>query len=90
MKQEHEMGSLNSCIDELQRQAYAQRLELEDAYHGYIESRREQFRLEEKLSLKEKALRRNSDTKYTRDGRIEESSRITSRRILFSKITRKS
>ena len=34
MKQEHQVGYLNSCIDELQQQAYAQRLELEDARHG--------------------------------------------------------
>ena len=30
MKQEHQVGSLNNCIDELQKQAHAQRLELED------------------------------------------------------------
>ena len=30
LKQEHQVGSLNNCIDELQQQAYAQRLELED------------------------------------------------------------
>ena len=42
MKQEHQVGSLNNCIDELQQQANAERLELEDAHHGYIESRREQ------------------------------------------------
>ena len=40
LKQEHQVGSLNSCIDELQQQAHVQRLELEDAHHGYIESRR--------------------------------------------------
>ena len=57
MKQQHQVESLNSCINELQQQAYAQRLELEDAQHGYIESRREQFRLQEELSMKEKALR---------------------------------
>ena len=57
MKQEHQMGSLNSCIDELQPQAYAQRLELEDAHHGYLECRREQVRLQEELSMKENALR---------------------------------
>ena len=34
MKQDHQVGSLNTCIDELQKQAYAQRLELEDAHHG--------------------------------------------------------
>ena len=57
MKQEHQVESLNSCIDELQQQAYAQRLELEDAHHGFIGSRREQSRLQEELSMKEKALR---------------------------------
>ena len=56
-KQEHQVGSLNICISELQRRTYSQRLELEDAHHGYIESRREQSRLQEELSMKEKALR---------------------------------
>ena len=54
MKQEHQVGSLNNYIGELQQQAYAQRLELQDAQHGYIESRREQVRLQEELSMKEK------------------------------------
>ena len=45
LKQEHQVGSLNSCISELQQQAHAQRLELQDAHHGYIESRRERARL---------------------------------------------
>ena len=57
MKQEHQVGSLNSCINGLQQQVYAQRLELQDAHHGYIESRREQARLQEELVIKEKALR---------------------------------
>ena len=47
MKQEHQVESLNSCTNEIQQQAYAQRLELEGAHHGYIESRREQVRLQE-------------------------------------------
>ena len=34
VKQEHQVGPLNNCINELQKQAYAQRLELEDARHG--------------------------------------------------------
>ena len=38
LKQEHQVGSLYSCVAELQQQDYAQRLELEDAHHGYIES----------------------------------------------------
>ena len=41
VKQEHKVGSLNSCINELQQQAYAQSLELQDDHHRYIESRRE-------------------------------------------------
>ena len=57
MKKEHQMGSLNYCTNELQQQACAQRLELEDAQHGKIESRREQVRLQEELSMKEKVLR---------------------------------
>ena len=36
---------------------YAHRLELQDAQHGYIESRREQVRPQEELSMKVKVLR---------------------------------
>ena len=36
MRQEHQVGSLNNCISELQQHAYAQRLELRDAQHGYV------------------------------------------------------
>ena len=57
MKQEHQVGSLNSFINDLQQQAYAQRLELQDAHHGKIESRREQAPLQEELSMKKKLLR---------------------------------
>ena len=39
MRQEHKVESLNKGINELQQQAYAQRLELEDAHHGNVESR---------------------------------------------------
>ena len=51
------MESFDTCIGELQQQTYAQRLELEDAHFGYAESRREQFRPQEELVMKEKALR---------------------------------
>ena len=57
MKQEHKVESLDTCNSELQQQTYAQRLELEDAHHGDVESRREQVRLQEELVMKEKALR---------------------------------
>ena len=62
MKQEHQVGSLISCINELQQQAYGQGLELQDAHHGYVESRREQARLQDELSLKEK-LHRDPQTR---------------------------
>ena len=38
MEQEHEVESRNNCINELQQQACAQRLDLENAHHGYVES----------------------------------------------------
>ena len=66
MKQEHQVGSLNNCTDELQQQAYAQRLELQDAHHGDIESRREHSRLQEELSMKEKALRETQIRNFTK------------------------
>ena len=57
VKQEHQVGSLNNCTGELQQQAYAQRLELQDVHHAFFESRREQARLQEELSMKEKVHR---------------------------------
>ena len=53
-KQEHQVESPNNCIRELQQQTYAQRLELRDAQHGFFEFRREQVRLQEELSMKER------------------------------------
>ena len=38
MRQEHQVESLNCCISEPQQQGNAQRLELQDAQHGYIAS----------------------------------------------------
>ena len=35
MRQEHQVGSFNNCISELQQQACAQRLEVQDAQHGF-------------------------------------------------------
>ena len=57
MREVHHVDSLNNCISELQQQAHAQRLELQGAQHGYVEPRREQVRLQEELSMKEKVLR---------------------------------
>ena len=56
-KQEYKVESLNTCISELQQQTCAQLLELEDSHLGYVESRREQVRLQEESVMKERALR---------------------------------
>ena len=45
------------AISELQQHAYSRILELQDAQHGFLESRPEQVRLQEKLPVKEKFLR---------------------------------
>ena len=51
------MESLNNCFSELQQQASAQGLELANAHHGYVETRREQVQFQEESVMKEKALR---------------------------------
>ena len=57
MKQECKVGSLNTCIRELQRHAHSQRLELDDINCRYEEFRRERVRLQEELALRERGLR---------------------------------
>ena len=57
MRQEHQVRSFKNCIRELQRRTNAQNFELKDAQHGNIESRREQVRPQEELSMKEKVFR---------------------------------
>ena len=78
MKQEHQVGALNSCINELQQQAYAQRLELEDAHHRNFECRREQTRPQEELSMKEKVLR---DTQIRNTHEMGEMNRAEELRV---------
>ena len=56
-KQELHVESLDKCIGELQRQTEEQILVLQDAQCGFVDSRREQVRLQEELSRKEKVLR---------------------------------
>ena len=53
----------NKCIAELQRQTEEQRLALQDAQYGFVESRREQVRLQEELSMKEKSSPKHSNPK---------------------------
>ena len=68
---------LDCSIRELQRQIHSNRLEIDHTNLGYETFRREQARLHEELAQRERALR-DSDLKYSRNGRIEEISRIES------------
>ena len=68
-KQELHVGSVNKCIGELQRQTEEQRLASQDAQYGFVESRREQVRLQEELSMKEKSSPKYSNPKYARNER---------------------
>ena len=61
MEQEYKVESRNTCIHEFQQQTCAQRLELEDAHHGHVESRREQVRLQEEIGHERESTSRHSD-----------------------------
>ena len=84
------MGSLDSCINELQQQAYAQRLELEDAHLGYVESRREQVRLQEELVMKEKALWETRIRSIHEMGELKRAQELRVDEFSVQKIERKS
>ena len=81
-KPELHVGPLSKCIGELQRQTAEQRLALQDEQYGFVESRREQVRLQEELSMKEKVLRKTQirymhemgETKRAQEQRIDEVS----------------
>ena len=78
-KQEIHVESLNKCIGELQRQTEDQRLALQDTQYGFVESGREQFRLQEELSMKEQVLRNTQIRNMHEMGEIQKSSRTSSR-----------
>ena len=74
MKQEHQVVSLKSCINELQQQSYAQRLELQDAHQIKDISNLEENKLghKKKLSMKEKVLRDTQKRKFHEMGKLRE------------------
>ena len=80
------MESLNNCINELQQQAYAQRLNLENAHHGYVESRREQLRLQEEFSMKEKALRETQIRSMHEMGEMKRAQELRVEKISILKL----
>ena len=63
---------LDSSVRDLQRQLDSNCLEIYGTNQGCEESRKEQ-RLHEELAQRGKSASRNSDQKYSRSGRIEES-----------------
>ena len=80
-KQELHVESLNKYIGELQRQTEKQRVALQDAQYGFVESRREQVRLQEELSLKEQVLR---NTQIRNMHEMEEIKRAQEQRVPHS------
>ena len=90
MKQERKAGSLNCCMDELQQQTYDQKIGIGGRSSRIYWILKRTMTLKRRIICERKNTWRNSDTKYTRDGRNEESSRITSRRLLCTKIERES
>ena len=90
MKQEREVGSFNKCINESQQQVYAQRLELQDTQHGYVGSRREQVRLQEELSLKEKVLRYTQIRSMHEMGEMKRAQELRVDEVSMQKLRKKS
>ena len=90
MKHEHQVGSLNTCsINELQQQTYAQRLEIGRRPSRICRISKRASPTARRVGHERERTSRHSDDKYARDGKHEESSRITSRRILGTKNERK-
>ena len=75
--QELHVESLSKCIGELQRQTEEQRLALQDAQYGFVESRREQVHLQEELSMKEKKVLRNTQIRSMHEmGEIQKAQEL--------------
>ena len=70
--------SLNKCIDDLQKRTEVQDRALQEVQHEFVESRRQQARLQEELLRKEKVFLRYADSKYARIGKDEESASTAS------------
>ena len=88
MKQECKVNLPNTRIRELQRQAHSQRLELDDAHCGYVESRREQVRLQEELVMKEKALRKTQIRSTHEMGEMKRAQELRVDEVSVQKIKR--
>ena len=79
-----------NLLSELQQQTYAQRLELEDAHRGYVESQRQQVRLQEELVMKEKALRDTQIRSIHEMGELKRAQELRVDEFSLQNIERKS
>ena len=80
-------NSLNKCIGEIQRQTEKQRLALLDAQCGFVESRREQVRLQEELfSVKEKVLRNTQIRTMHEMGEIQRAQDLRADEVSVQKL----
>ena len=84
--QELHVESLNKCIGELPLQTEEQRLALQDAQYGFVEPRREQVRLQEELSLKEKVLRNTPIRSMHEMGKIKRAQEIRADEVSVQKL----
>ena len=76
-RREIHVESLNKCIDDLQKRTEVQDRALQDVQHEFVESRREQARLQEEL-YERRMFSRFADSKYARIGKDEESASTAS------------
>ena len=77
-RKESHVESLDKCIDDLQKRTEVQDRAFQEVQHEFVESRREQARLQEELSMKGECSSRYADSKYARNGKSEESASTTS------------
>ena len=86
-KPELHVESLNKCIGELQRQTEEQRLALQDTQYGFVESRREQVRLQEEFSMKEKVLRKTQIRNMHEMGEIKRAQELRVDEVSVQKLS---
>ena len=86
-KQELHVESLNKCIVEVQRLKEEQRLALQDAHDQFVESKREQVRPQEELSMKEKVLRNNQIRNMHEMGEMKRAQELRADEVSVQKLT---
>ena len=85
-KQELHVESLNESIGELRRQTGEERLALQGAQYEFVESRREQIRRQEDLSMKEKVLRNTQIRNMHEMGQIKRAQELRGDEVSVQKL----